>query len=139
MSAYIVSARHVDYLVSAAVLWRGSLVATDEHGNATPEAAVAMLETENRASVEYRYPDRAKNPENLPGGPDRDRVPGKRSHRMTLNVKAVQVLKAVSCYEYQSCEHPGWDESKAKRFCEALTHAAIRMLPGYEESAWEIS
>jgi hypothetical protein len=40
---------------------------------------------------------------------------------------------------YQSCEHPGWEESEARKFCQQLTEGAIARLPGYEAAAWEIT
>jgi hypothetical protein len=48
-------------------------------------------------------------------------------------------LKAISCYEYQSCEHPGWRKSEAHAFCEALRDMAIGCLPGYDDAPWEIN
>jgi hypothetical protein len=86
----------------------------------------AMLWAENRRSVNHRYAENDwEDPyifKALPGEPS-----------------AVDVLKALSGYEYQSCEHPGWAVSEAKRFCEALRGRAIRWLPGYESSdAWAI-
>jgi len=41
------------------------------------------------------------------------------------------VLKAIACLEYQSCEHPGWLDSEARVFCQALRRVAITALPGY--------
>lgn len=39
--------------------------------------------------------------------------------------------------EYQSCEHPGWRESEAARFCDALRSHLIARLPGMDEAPWE--
>ena len=50
----------------------------------------------------------------------------------------VAVLKAISCYEYQSCEHPGWHTSEARQFCSVLRDHMISMLPGYDDAQWEI-
>jgi hypothetical protein len=49
----------------------------------------------------------------------------------------VQVLKAIQSYAYQSCEHPEWDGSLAKRFCDWLESAIIGDLPGYDDAEWE--
>lgn len=53
--------------------------------------------------------------------------------------EAVDVLKAIACYEYQACEAPGWDASTARAFCEALRRAVIPALPGYTDAPWEIT
>lgn len=53
---------------------------------------------------------------------------------------AVAILKALSSYEYQSCEHPEWATSEAKSFCDALRDALIGALPGYQDAdTWTIS
>ena len=53
--------------------------------------------------------------------------------------EAIDVLKAISCYEYQACEAPGWDTSAAKVFAEGLRRAVIPALPGYTDAPWEIT
>ena len=95
----------------------------------TPETAGrvgAMLVAENRRSVDHRYDEtETEDPyvfTELPGRPD-----------------PVIVLKAIACYEYQSCEHPEWEESEAHDFCEALRDRMISSLPGYDDApGWEI-
>ncbi|MEU7925079.1 hypothetical protein [Micromonospora sp. NPDC049107] len=85
----------------------------------------AMLLAENRASVNHRYAeDEIEEPYLftwLPGTPD-----------------PIVVLKALSCYEYQSCEHPGWRGSEAYQFCNALRRQAIGRLPRYSDAPWVI-
>jgi hypothetical protein len=61
-----------------------------------------------------------------------------RTVALTREVEPVQVLKAIRCYEHQSCDHPDWKESRARRWCDDLRLAAIERLPGYEAAAWEI-
>lgn len=86
----------------------------------------AVLLAENRRSVDHRYDEGEwEEPylfEPVPGWPD-----------------PVIVLSAIACYEYQSCEHPGWRTSEAHAFCQALQARAIRLLPGYDEAPWEIA
>jgi hypothetical protein len=48
-----------------------------------------------------------------------------------------RALKAISCYEYQSCEHPEWKTSQVRQYCEQLRRALIGCLPGYESAPWE--
>ncbi|MFI5593455.1 hypothetical protein ACIA5G_50985 [Amycolatopsis sp. NPDC051758] len=53
----------------------------------------------------------------------------------------VVVLKAISCLENQSCEHPGWPDSEASAFCDALHRMAVCMLPGWRQltdATWPI-
>jgi hypothetical protein len=58
--------------------------------------------------------------------------------RVLSKIDPVQVLKAIDCYEYQSCEHPQWLESESRVFCQSLRARAINRLPGYDEAAWEV-
>lgn len=86
----------------------------------------AMLMAENRRSVDFRYDEsEIEAPylfSTLPGVAD-----------------PVVVLKALACYEYQSCETPDWSRSEAHAFCDALRHAAIRNLGGYDDApGWEV-
>ena len=46
------------------------------------------------------------------------------------------MLKAVSCYEYQACEHPGWLASEANLFCDALRHKLIGLLTIFGLASW---
>lgn len=86
----------------------------------------AMLLAENRASVDHRYNESEIEEPYL-------------FRALKGSVDPIVVLKAISCYEYQSCEHPEWEQSEARRFCLALTDKMVGMLPGYEAAPWEIS
>tara|TARA_Y100000310_G_scaffold341651_1_gene441507 strand:+ start:538 stop:927 length:390 start_codon:yes stop_codon:yes gene_type:complete len=99
-----------------------------------------MLWSENVASVEKRYPDS----DDLPSTIDED------PYQYTTHVgnfgvfrypaiTPEQVLAACDCYEYQSCEHPGWSASEACAFINALRSRAWHALPGYEKAQWSIS
>jgi hypothetical protein len=98
-----------------------------------------MLWRENLASIHARYPDTVASGD-YPGPANfraRDvdfylfqDVPG--------TVDPLAVIDAVSCYEYQSCEHAGWQASEAKAFCDALTAKMLRQIPR-KASVWEIS
>ena len=142
MSAWMVSKRHVDYLLSAALRYgkvhplRWYLPATTEtpqpyeerRRELAPENASsvgAMLWTENRVSVNHRY--------NQKGG-----LQSYRFARYPGDVDPVVVLKSIRCYVYQSCEHPGWEQSEARAFCDALTLACFDKLPGYDAAPWGI-
>lgn len=135
MSAFIVSKRHIDLLLTAglaygkqyALRWR--VDGMRDCRELTPETASAvgvMLWAENYKSVNHRYDEKDIESELYEFKPYRAKV------------EPVAVLKAVRCFEYQSCEHPEWEESEAFSFCEALKAAAVAVLPGYEEAAWAI-
>ena len=159
MSAYIVSNTHLNYLVQAGLCygrqfpvswqcpdteeppgsedyeagnpWGPTATETAQRKrrtltSATANAVLLMLAAANYASVNFRYDE--KEP--------MDAISRFRPPRKPLT--AVQVLKAISCYEYQSCEPPDWKQSEAHAFCKALEAATIQHLPGYEEAEWGI-
>jgi len=154
MSAFVVNIAHIDTLITAALFldvdstmylpgypepdperpgqYIPHFVNTD-----TADRYGAILLAENIASVAYRYPDCPRDA--LPG-PIPTPDPAAYTAPMTRRpADPVQVLKAIQSYQYQSCEHPGWATSLAKRFCDALTAKAIRNLPGYADAAWSIA
>lgn len=94
-------------------------------GNATDVGA--MLLAANVASVNFRYNE--DEPEPL----------FEFEQHAAPFLTAIETLKALNCYEYQSCEPPDWKYSEAHAFCDALRDAAIRALPGYDSAPWEIT
>lgn len=140
MSAFEVSTDHIDVLLTAGLYlpWRCGGDVRWMAANPCAETLVerqlnegnagsvgAMLLAENRVSVNSRYcEDEWEQPYiyvPIPGKP-----------------LLVIVLKAIACYEYQSCEHPGWEASEARAFCDALRRHVIASLPGYDEAPWAI-
>lgn len=145
MSAFVVSKDHIDYLVQAARLapartCQGIVMKldgwhVDTHGDEVGRA----LWQENLNSVLYRYPAEREAGQYFREhyGPEvmaAYRCPVFPAKRFD----PVAALKAVRCYEYQSCEHPEWNGSPAKAFCEDLREWLIAALPGYDEAPWEI-
>ena len=158
MSAFVVSKAHIDALVTAGLdlgrhgylYWYWPELTAEQEsdayargsyaGSGAPEVAEArhhelwidtadqvgaMLWAENYRSVNHRYAE--------------DNQPQAYGYtRCRRRLSAVALLKAVNCYEYQSCEHPGWKRSQAYAFCQALRSALIRELPGYEQAPWHI-
>lgn len=161
MSAFVVDKTHIDALVTAGLsgprrygdmrwLWP-ELSAEDERDayeagqpwgpravelaqerthfltDETAGRVGAMLWAENRASVNHRY--------------DEDEwEPPYEFKRLGGTVDPVIVLKAIACYEYQSCEHPDWERSEAHTFVRALEAKMIRSLPGYDDApGWDIT
>jgi hypothetical protein len=121
MSAWIVSKTHIDCLVQAGI--EREMVHPDE-----ADEIGRMLWGECLASVAYRYPGdgdgERPGPINFRDGDvdayvyePLDGEPG-----ISLRAEAV-VNKAAGCYGYQSCEHPGYEGSKAQQFTELLRQA----------------
>ena len=105
MSAWLVSQHHIAALATA-LLDLG-------HG---PQAVGETLLRENERSLRYRYEERAEPYFNEDGqltapfafaGPVREGG-------------VAWLLKQVDCYAYQACEHPAWQQSEAKRLCDAI-------------------
>jgi hypothetical protein len=133
MSAFEVSKTHIDVLVSAAMRFgTGSgWMYSSLGGETTPinletaDKFGQMLWDENARSVSYLH------------GGDVEEVEAYTFKRVDTT-SIVQVLKAIDCLEYQSCEHDGWNDSEAQQFCHALRRRMIRALPGYDSAKWAI-
>ena len=121
MSAWIVTRAHIDVLVLASVQFT---VPLDDTGSARPvplssqalAAAGAELWAENHRSVHHRYDEHSAPP--TYGPPTAE-----------VLLDPVTVVKAIDCYVYQSCEHPGWPGSRAARYCQRLRAAVMTGLP----------
>ena len=140
MSAYMVERDHVKYLTDAARQYR-VLSIMDSFGNDDAQAArfAQLLWDENRKSILYRYPDCNEDGAHLPGSIEDDDngfIFGDWPHGMPPRLDPVQVIKACDCYAYQSCEHPGWESSHAKKMVDSIASAACSHLPGYDDAAW---
>lgn len=105
----------------------------------TADEVGAMLVATNLDSIHARYPDTIEAPEETPGPIERYWEHEYRWADPRYVPTAVEALKAISCYEYQSCEHEGWEDSEAKRYCEALRDAVIHHLPGMDDAPWDWS
>lgn len=87
-----------------------------------------MLRHENAMSVAARYNE----------DPIGDEITFRYAFRAPVR-DGIAILKAIDCYEYQSCEHVAWPTTCAYAFCQSLRRAVIRSLPGYDDAPWEIS
>jgi hypothetical protein len=128
MSAWTVSKAHIDAMIGAALsspVQTFSWYQGDERtvlDERNVDEIGQMLWDENYLSVNYRYEDNKAAPQY--------------EYAAMEDKPAVALLKAIDCYEYQSCEHPGWDDSSAKAFCDALSDMLIGRLPGYDAAPW---
>lgn len=135
MSASVVSKQHIDAIITGALPRRGDtgwIRWSDpvETGRThvlnldTADRAGSLLWQENRISVNHRYND----------GDEIDPIYTFRRVRYS----PVAVLKLIDSYEYQSCEHPAWEQSQAMRLCYQLRKQVISNLPGYDDAALEL-
>ena len=158
MSAYVVSDKHITALIRAGLQNREARISFYQPGadaretidctNAEEFARDLKRENQQSVSVRYRTPGDYSD---LPGMADSgDEWAGSLGivtsilgrpllERVMNQPSPVAILKAISSYEYQTCEHDEWTGSRAQAFCEALRGQMIRDLPGYDEADWEIS
>jgi hypothetical protein len=130
MSAWLVSKKHIDALVYARSLCRSDFGGTLADGllpDVSDDDLGRLLWRENMRSLAARYRDR----------PDAALL-ASYSYAEPGPLPVVALIKASHCYEYQSCEHPGWKTSKARRFSRELVLSLAHKLPGYDAAPWGI-
>jgi hypothetical protein len=95
---------------------------------AVPAELFAALVCENAESLRAQYGRGAKE------------MIGEAPHRFISGpaLPALHVMKLAQSYEYQVCEHDGWETSKAKRWIANLISGLIYHLPGYDAAPWAI-
>ena len=133
MSAYLVDEGHIDAVLSYAVTkgfyFEGEAVT--EH-NAT-DFGIELLK-ENLDSVSYRY--------NESPGFVKDAGDDPENYLFQMDRRAftpLEILKALTCIDYQSCEHPGWYSSRARALITSLAFDTTTSLPGWSDSpGWTI-
>lgn len=136
MSAFLVSKEHIDALVLSAWLCRDDMKWAGFDVSVDSDKLGRMLWAECLKSVSYRYPNDKDGERPGPINFRDDEVKFYAYPLATEKPEPVAALKLLACYEYQSCEHPAWPDSDARKFCERLRHALIARLPGYEEAEW---
>jgi len=119
MSAWILSKHHIDAILTAYKNW-----SIDRPGFEALDTLGQKLTNENYKSVNHRYGEEKKPPEY--------------KFEVTKPYNPLQIVKAIHCLDYQSCEHPGWARSKAKKFLERMEHTAVSRHPEYEKSEWAL-
>lgn len=130
LAAYAV--KHVQHAVPTAL--RSEVGGTYELASGgyhrTVDRVFAMLASENLASLAYRYPSDSATPLDA-------YAPKDSARRETL--PALHIVKLCHNYAYQACEHPGWQDSAARKLVDAIEADAVRHLPGYDDAPWGIS
>jgi hypothetical protein len=129
VSAFLCSATHLSTLVNALDVAPKSDRPRDFR-DTDPRVLFRTLLDENLASLDEKYGE----------GTDIEFANRYKYDPLAgRGIPVVGLLKAINCYEYQSCEHDDWEKSQAYRFCDALRKMLIRELPGYEEAVWEVT
>lgn len=152
MSAYVVSKETIDRIVQLAVegpsavpvspdtAWRFGWYMADrperwayaDHESA--DKIGQLLISECVRSVRYRYPEDSF--DDLPGPIEKGYALDYRYSRPARRLTAIEGLKLLDGYEYQTCEHPQWEASEAHAIRSYLRDMLISRLPGYSEAAW---
>lgn len=122
MSAWIVSKEHIDALVTGLV--RSGIAAPT---GLSPDQLGQALWAENHASVNARYGEEDSAPAYV---------------HAVLDLPPAVLLKQVHCYDYQSCEHGGWETSPANAWITTLDGLLSRVTsdtsPAYRDAPWGI-
>lgn len=130
MSAFVVSKEDIDILVTAHLALEG-LAWTNERADAIGR----LLWRENVLSVAYRYDMPARR-----SAEHAAYIDAITAYRFKpIYAKAAAVAKIARCYDYQACEHTGWEASKARRIVDALMGVFPDSLPGYDAAPWGIA
>lgn len=124
MSAFMCSDEYISALVNGAIEY-----GIDLPRGYDPGEWFAALVAENKVSLTARYGKRGEEGRASP-----------RAHRFTpkIALPALHVIKLAQSYEYQACEHDGWDKSEAKRWIDLLIAGLIFKIPGYGAAPWSI-
>ena len=140
MSAFVCMPEHIGLVAAAATIKYGTSVRS-------ARVLAAILAQENINSVAYRYPDTTGQGDRP--GPfltDAQLIEAARLYAdkyaaaYPLNINARDILNMVQCLDYQSCEHPEWNETEAcaqlSRLNNTLT-SKLRLSDDFERVRWE--
>jgi len=113
MSAYLVDRSHIEYLVYTLMDFNSSCHMSHLIGTKRHEEIAEILWNENAKSVSYRCPgDPCHAPKYIRKG-------------IIWSYDEAQILQSIRCYEYQSCEHPEYKQSLAKKLMDAMKDLVI--------------
>lgn len=89
----------------------------------------------NAISVDYRYKTPGTEPDEAP-----ERTLTLEDYqRIEKYIRdPVAMLKLISCFEYQSCEHPGFESSDGYRWAMHARSNMEHALSGYRDAPWTI-
>ena len=142
MSAFIIADDTIDLLVTAgvwggghlpriAVSQAGAMVYFNKHDDV--DFLGFVLKVANYDSVNYRYQ------ESTACGAYHYSGEGIVPYLGGPVISWGQVLQAIRCYEYQSCESPTWGESLAKAVCDAIRRKVCGIIADEAGAEWDWS
>lgn len=124
MSAFIVSRKHIDSLVTAyldeAQYYSRVMEIDIKHLNKIGQTLIIQ----NAKSFNYRY---------------NEKEPVELYRFNSVKQSPIQILKACHCYNYQACETPDYKNSEARSIIKKIEAYIMTQLPGYAEAQWEIN
>lgn len=124
MSAWMCSDRHLFELAAFYV----EKCQQYEREKLSFQDAARILYDENVKSLQYRYDDSED---------DFDMFNPPIAYKRTIDNHIV-LFKQIMCYEYQACEDPGWENSRAKKMCDTMQYWVIASHPDYDVAPWGI-
>jgi hypothetical protein len=139
MSAFQVSNRHIDLLVYARTLPDFKVLESD----LDRDELGRLLLGENLKSLAARYGD-DRNAGSAASKSKWEDVKQVEAYVYSTPTDAagvrdiVSIIKQIHCYEYQSCEHEGWETSRASKYCKDLLELLLFKLPGYAAAKWGV-
>ena len=145
MSAFVVSKSHINAIIQAGLnvqykpfSWYdrtedGELKYYQLTMHNASEVGQMLLD-ECVHSVSYRYGDDSI--ANLPGPSNAEWLLPFEWKSFVKRPTALEAIKIIGSYKYQSCEHPEWRISNARAFCNKLIEILVTQLPGYDGAPW---
>lgn len=131
MSAFLMSKTDIDILVTA-------FARLKPHGRKllNLNAFGLTLWRENAASVTFRYRHKPR-AELEAAFPDLAVI--ERYRFKTVLARPEAVAQIAACYDYQTCEHDGYEASEARQIYLAIAAAYPETMPGAGEMPWGVS
>lgn len=136
-------ARHDPHTLAGPQEWRQCV---PPHGHAagsyvaiTPDALGELLWIENERSIEDRYPSDHAEMLSIDYCLGYQYAYPRGAPALSCAAACAAAFKAITCLDYQSCEHNGWPDSEAHRFLTELRCCVCAVVPGYDRAQWEVS
>ncbi len=148
MSAYLCNSEHIGALAAFAVNKSAALYEWREGINTVDNARTVAkyLAGANIASVSKRYPndEEGGRPGQIANTSDQKYIDDCQAWAEQYVFQApvlspLSIYSMTLCFEYQACEVDEWADSLAFRQIRWIQNAAVRMLPGFEESVRDFS
>ena len=137
MSSWIVDKAVIDLLVEA--FFRHEIVTNTPQ---TPDSLGTLLWKANYKGVNYRYNEKRRVPRYTHGREQetrQDHYDGTSAPCASIRTMArdgLMVFMQLRCFNYQSCDHPGYESSTAYAYMLSLEHAVLGSLGLTAEAAY---